>query len=31
VRAKAGGLLRLRSYWPLAISGGRARPAQGDN
>jgi alpha-L-fucosidase 2 len=31
VRSKAGGVLRLRSYWPLVVAGGRARLAQGEN
>jgi len=31
VRSKAGGLLRLRSYWPLKITGAAAQPAEGEN
>jgi alpha-L-fucosidase 2 len=31
VRSKAGGVLRVRSYWPLAVDGGQAREAGGDN
>jgi alpha-L-fucosidase 2 len=31
VRSLAGGLCRIRSYWPLDIAGGTARPAKGGN
>ena len=31
VRSKAGGVCRVRSYWPLQVQGGTARPASGGN